>query len=41
MAELAYVFKWPPSELQGMEVDDLMRWHEQAMRIQREINKAP
>jgi len=41
MAEVAYVYHWPPSELDAMTVDDLLLWHGQAARIQREVNKAP
>lgn len=41
MADLAFVFHWPPSELGAMEVDDLMAWHAQAIRINKLINEAP
>ena len=33
MADLAYVFKFQPSELWGMEVKELIMWHDQARRI--------
>lgn len=32
MADVAYVFHFPPSELWGLEIDELMEWHRQAMR---------
>ncbi|RQO63118.1 GpE family phage tail protein [Paucibacter sp. KBW04] len=41
MADLAYAFHWQPSELAMLQVDELMEWHEQAVRINRELNKAP
>lgn len=30
MANLATVFHWPPSEMDGMSLAELMRWHEKA-----------
>jgi len=41
MAELAWCYHWPPSELDNLPMDELMVWHQQAMRIQQLINKAP
>ena len=31
MADVAVVFGWPPSELRGMEVDELLEWRRMAM----------
>ena len=33
MGDIAYTFHFQPSELWGMEADELMMWHEQAVRI--------
>lgn len=33
MAEVAYTFHWPPSELWEMDLDELLEWHMQAARI--------
>jgi hypothetical protein len=33
MAELAFVFHWPPSEMDAMTVDELQAWHDQASRL--------
>jgi len=30
MADVAMVFHWPPSDLEQMEVEDLMTWREKA-----------
>ncbi|RUQ74924.1 GpE family phage tail protein [Azospirillum doebereinerae] len=30
MADLAAVFHWPPSEMDGMDPAELLRWHELA-----------
>lgn len=30
MANIAVVFHWPPSEMDGMALPELMRWHEKA-----------
>jgi hypothetical protein len=37
MAELAYVFHFPPSELWEMEIEDLCMWYEQAVRISEQL----
>lgn len=39
VADLAYVFHWPPAVLWDMDTDELMLWHTQAQRIQREIQQ--
>lgn len=39
MAELAWVFKWPPSELDRLTAADLSMWHAQAVRIGRELER--
>jgi len=31
MADLAYVFHWPPSEMDAMPVDELRAWHDRAV----------
>lgn len=31
-ADLAYAFKWPLSELRELDLDDLARWHKEALR---------
>jgi hypothetical protein len=41
MADLAYLFKWPPSELEQLTAADLLMWHAQAQRIGRELNSKP
>jgi len=33
MADVAYMFHFPPSELWMMDMDDLLMWHEEALRI--------
>ena len=33
MAELAYFYHFQPSELWEMELDELLMWNEQAVRI--------
>lgn len=33
MAELAFGYHWPPSELDALGVDDIKTWHEQLSRI--------
>lgn len=30
MADIAMVFHWPPTELNGMSVGELMEWRQQA-----------
>jgi hypothetical protein len=32
------VFHSPPSELDDMDIGDLMKWHEQAVRIMKLLN---
>ncbi|UYF99342.1 GpE family phage tail protein [Halomonas sp. GD1P12] len=32
MADLAMVFHWPPGEMDGMELDELMKWRERARK---------
>ncbi|WP_293937707.1 GpE family phage tail protein [Iodobacter sp.] len=32
MADIALVFHWPPSAMQGMELAELMDWHEEARK---------
>lgn len=39
MADLAFAFKWPPSELDAMPVDELLMWHAQVARIGNDMNK--
>jgi hypothetical protein len=39
MADLAAVFGWPPSELQGMAVDELMAWRDEAEARSRAANE--
>lgn len=31
MADIAVVFHWPPSEMDVMSLEELMRWHELAV----------
>jgi hypothetical protein len=31
MADLAVVFHWPPSEMNGMAPEELAMWHQKAM----------
>lgn len=31
MANIAFIFHWPPSEMNAMEIDELMDWHERAL----------
>lgn len=38
MADVAYTFHFPPSELLAMEVDELVLWHGQIERINRLVN---
>lgn len=33
MADVAYVFHFPPGELWNMDGDELLMWHDQAVRI--------
>jgi hypothetical protein len=33
MADLAYFFHWPPSELWEMDLDEMLMWAEQACKI--------
>jgi hypothetical protein len=37
MAEVAFVFHFPPSELWDMDVDEILMWHEQAKRINEQL----
>jgi hypothetical protein len=39
MAEVAYVFHWPLSEIDALTMDELQAWHDQALRIKRSENK--
>lgn len=39
MAELAHAFHWSARELEGMDVEDLMAWHAQVIRINRRLNE--
>jgi hypothetical protein len=32
MADIALVFHWPPSEMNGMDLHELMMWREHARR---------
>jgi len=34
MADVAFVFHFPPSELWGLDIEELMEWHGQAKRLQ-------
>jgi hypothetical protein len=36
LADIAYVFHFPPSELDRLEWDELLAWHGQALRFNRE-----
>ncbi|MCY4753254.1 GpE family phage tail protein [Pelomonas aquatica] len=38
MADLAYVFHWPPSELDALTMDELEAWHSQALRLMKQAN---
>lgn len=40
LADLAYVFKWPPTELDALPVADVLMWHAQISRIGKEL-RAP
>jgi len=33
MADVAYIFHFPPSELWAMEIGELLMWHGEAVRI--------
>ena len=37
MEEVAWVYRWPPSELYPMTPSRLRRWHAAACRIQRHL----
>ena len=37
MEEVAWVYRWPPSELYSMTLPQMLRWHAAALRIQRQI----
>ena len=39
MADLAFAFKWPPSELDALPVADVLMWHAQIARIGQELKK--
>ena len=32
MADIAAIFHWPLSELQALDVDDLVAWHDRAVK---------
>jgi hypothetical protein len=32
MADVAVIFYWPPSEMNGISVTELMEWRQQAMK---------
>ena len=36
MEDLAWVYRWPPSELYAMTPTQIVRWHAAARRIQRQ-----
>lgn len=40
MADVAYAFHFPPSELDAMDTDELVQWHRQIERIARELKGA-
>ncbi len=33
MGEIAFVFGWPPREMDGMGIAELMGWRDEAVRI--------
>ncbi|MEQ8585157.1 MAG: GpE family phage tail protein [Thalassobaculaceae bacterium] len=39
--EVAFVFHFPPSELDRMTVRQLRRWHEAARRIHKQVHSHP
>lgn len=39
MADLAYAFHWPPDVLWDMEVDDMLEWHRQIERINKQLRQ--
>ena len=41
LADLAYAFKWQPSELEALTIDEVLMWHAEIGRIGRELNNAP
>lgn len=38
MEEVAYVFHFPPSELECMKIGQLLKWHAAARRINKQIS---
>jgi len=36
---IAYSFHFPPSEIMSMDIDDLIFWSKQAVRINKEIDR--
>lgn len=40
MAELAFVFHWPPSEMDAMTTDEIEAWHDQALRLLKQMKEA-
>lgn len=38
MAEVAFTFHWAPEVLWNMEVDELMEWHREAVRLNKQAN---
>ena len=41
IAEVAFTLHQPIPVLEAMEVDDLMAWHRQAIRINKLLNERP
>ncbi|KAB7624481.1 GpE family phage tail protein [Alkalilimnicola sp. S0819] len=39
MGDIAYVFGFQPSEIWGLDFDELLFWHRQAQRINKEQSK--
>ena len=39
MEEVAWVYHWPPSEIERMTPTRLERWHAAACRIQRQMGR--
>lgn len=37
LADLAYVFKWQPSELDALTIDEVLMWHAEIERIGKEV----
>jgi hypothetical protein len=33
LADLAFAFGWQPSELKRLRVDELLTWHDEALRL--------